>query len=60
MEDDYENNRLDRKVSMVGWLWRNNKATCRPACSCCGGSQGIRRAWRHPNNSKPKRKDHRR
>lgn len=46
MEDEYEIDRLARKVSMVGWLYRNGRATCRPACSCCGGSQGVRRAWR--------------
>lgn len=76
--DDYEvhdYDRLESKVSMVGWLHANNRLTCRPVCSCCGGSQGIRRAWRKYNRhneemhfrpwqaetrgQKPRYKDHR-
>lgn len=32
---------------------------CRADCPCCGGKIGIRRAFRKPDNSKPKRKEHR-
>jgi hypothetical protein len=49
MEDEYETSRLDRKVSMVGWLHRNNRCTARPTCYCCGRCQGIRRAIRKYN-----------
>ena len=33
--------------------------TCRPFCTCCGGNEGVRAAFRRPDNSKDRRKNHR-
>jgi hypothetical protein len=49
----FEDMPLTGKVSIAACL---GFRVLRPACSCCGGSMGIRRAWRHADNSKPKHK----
>jgi len=54
LEDEYEASRLETKVSMVGWLYRQGKSTVRPDCRCCGSWRGgIRRGHRRLNKFNP-------
>lgn len=56
-EQDYDDDPHREKISPAACL---GERTCRPFCSCCGGSKGVRAAYRKPKNSKPKRKNYRR
>lgn len=58
-DDDYYSLPFSGRVSPLGWLMEVKRSTARPLCSCCGGSQGVRRPWRHHNQQQPRYKDKR-
>ena len=46
-------------IEKLSPAYQSGKRICRPQCRCCGGAEGIRKAFRRVDNSKPKYKKHR-